>query len=105
LATSFLSAPQCDPPLEVTDLFVDIQDGKILMALLEVLSGQNLVRMSQRHQKERKREGLMAVSFLYNGVNFCHCDKILEVNDLKEERFILVHTFRGCSPWLLGCVA
>ncbi|GAB1297769.1 Calmin [Apodemus speciosus] len=32
----------CDPPLEVTDLFVDIQDGKILMALLEVLSGRNL---------------------------------------------------------------
>lgn len=39
---------QCNPPLEVKDLFVDIQDGKILMALLEVLSGQNLVRMSQR---------------------------------------------------------
>ena len=25
------------------DLFIDIQDGKILMALLEVLSGQKLV--------------------------------------------------------------
>lgn len=34
---------QCSPPLEVKDLLVDIKDGKILMALLEVLSGQNLV--------------------------------------------------------------
>uniref|UniRef100_A0A8C6QIU1 Calponin-homology (CH) domain-containing protein n=1 Tax=Nannospalax galili TaxID=1026970 RepID=A0A8C6QIU1_NANGA len=40
-----LHLEKCDPPLEVTDLFVDIQDGKILMALLEVLSGRNLVCM------------------------------------------------------------
>ncbi|EPY81604.1 calmin-like protein [Camelus ferus] len=36
---------QCNPPLEVKDLFIDIQDGKILMALLEVLSGRNLVKL------------------------------------------------------------
>ncbi|XP_030626744.1 calmin [Chanos chanos] len=29
----------CDPPVKVHDLFKDIQDGKILMALLEKLSG------------------------------------------------------------------
>ncbi|CAG5928310.1 unnamed protein product [Menidia menidia] len=34
-----------DPPLEVHDLFTDIQDGKILMALLEELSGCKLVRL------------------------------------------------------------
>uniref|UniRef100_A0A8D0KRE3 Calponin-homology (CH) domain-containing protein n=1 Tax=Strix occidentalis caurina TaxID=311401 RepID=A0A8D0KRE3_STROC len=33
---------KCKPPLKVKDLFIDIQDGKILMALLEVLSGQKL---------------------------------------------------------------
>ncbi|XP_039110500.1 calmin isoform X3 [Hyaena hyaena] len=38
-----LHLEKCDPPLEVKDLFVDIQDGKILMALLEVLSGRNLL--------------------------------------------------------------
>uniref|UniRef100_A0A8D3C3S9 Calponin-homology (CH) domain-containing protein n=1 Tax=Scophthalmus maximus TaxID=52904 RepID=A0A8D3C3S9_SCOMX len=30
---------RCDPPLEVHDLFIDIQDGRILMALLEELTG------------------------------------------------------------------
>ncbi|KTG43452.1 hypothetical protein cypCar_00031887, partial [Cyprinus carpio] len=30
---------RCDPPLQVHNLFTDIQDGKILMALLEELSG------------------------------------------------------------------
>lgn len=37
---------QCDPPIEVHDLFRDIQDGHILMALLEELSGCKLVRLS-----------------------------------------------------------
>lgn len=55
LIGAFLSPlPQCNPPLEVKDLFVDIQDGKILMALLEVLSGRNLVRMSLKGQEEVK---------------------------------------------------
>ncbi|XP_062267795.1 uncharacterized protein clmnb [Platichthys flesus] len=33
----------CDPPLEVHDLFTDIQDGRILMALLEELTGCKLL--------------------------------------------------------------
>lgn len=37
--------PQRDPPIEVHDLFTEIQDGKILMALLEELSGCRLVRI------------------------------------------------------------
>ena len=37
---------QCDPPIEVNDLFRDIQDGHILMALLEEISGCKLVRIS-----------------------------------------------------------
>lgn len=35
---------QYKPPLEVNDLFEDIKDGVKLLALLEVLSGQRLVR-------------------------------------------------------------
>lgn len=31
------------PPLVVTDLFEDIKDGVMLLALLEVLSGEKLV--------------------------------------------------------------
>lgn len=38
-------AVQCNPRMEVRDLFRDIQDGKILMALLEELSGCKLVRI------------------------------------------------------------
>ncbi|XP_059212510.1 dystrophin [Centropristis striata] len=34
---------RCDPPVEVHDLFTDIQDGRILMALLEELSGCQLL--------------------------------------------------------------
>ncbi|KAK9956186.1 hypothetical protein ABG768_013936 [Culter alburnus] len=34
---------RCEPPLQVNNLFTDIQDGKVLMALLEELSGCNLL--------------------------------------------------------------
>ncbi|KAK5619878.1 hypothetical protein CRENBAI_005680 [Crenichthys baileyi] len=34
-----------DPPLKVSDLFTDIQDGRMLMALLEELSGCKLVKL------------------------------------------------------------
>ncbi|KAJ8290270.1 hypothetical protein GJAV_G00010720 [Gymnothorax javanicus] len=38
-----LHLEKCNPPLEVRDLFRDIQDGRILMALLEELSGSKLL--------------------------------------------------------------
>ncbi|XP_073322061.1 uncharacterized protein clmna [Pagrus major] len=38
-----LHLEKCDPPIEVHDLFRDIQDGHILMALLEELSGCKLL--------------------------------------------------------------
>lgn len=38
-----LHLEKCDPPIEVNDLFRDIQDGHILMALLEELSGCKLL--------------------------------------------------------------
>ncbi|KAK7817436.1 hypothetical protein U0070_024910 [Myodes glareolus] len=56
----------CDPPLEVTDLFIDIQDGKILMALLEVLSGRNLLHeyKSSSHRIFRLNNIAKALKFL-----------------------------------------
>ncbi|XP_077417109.1 uncharacterized protein clmna [Vanacampus margaritifer] len=38
-----LHLEKCNPPIEVQDLFQDIQDGRILMALLEELSGCKLL--------------------------------------------------------------
>nr|XP_029543550.1 calmin-like [Oncorhynchus nerka] len=38
-----LHLEKCTPPMEVNDLFRDIQDGRILMALLEELSGCKLL--------------------------------------------------------------
>uniref|UniRef100_H3CS89 Calmin n=1 Tax=Tetraodon nigroviridis TaxID=99883 RepID=H3CS89_TETNG len=38
-----LHLEKCEPPIEVEDLFQDIQDGHVLMALLEELSGCKLL--------------------------------------------------------------
>lgn len=38
-----LHLEKCDPPLQIQDLFQDIQDGYVLMALLEELSGCKLL--------------------------------------------------------------
>ncbi|XP_007942743.1 calmin [Orycteropus afer afer] len=61
-----LHLEKCSPPLEVRDLFVDIQDGKILMALLEVLSGQNLLHeyKSSSHRIFRLNNIAKALKFL-----------------------------------------
>lgn len=40
---------QCDPPLVVHDLLAEVQDGRVLMALLEQLSGCKLVRMMPKY--------------------------------------------------------
>ncbi|KAK0149787.1 Calmin [Merluccius polli] len=42
-AWDYTAHPGCDPPTEVQDLFRDIQDGRVLMALLEELSGCKLL--------------------------------------------------------------
>jgi len=39
----FFLPMQCNPPLVVSDLFEDVKDGVMLLALLEVLSGHKLV--------------------------------------------------------------
>ncbi|XP_018414889.1 PREDICTED: calmin [Nanorana parkeri] len=55
-----------NPPMEVKDLFVDIQDGRILMALLEVLTGQNLLHeyKSSTHRIFRLNNIAKALKFL-----------------------------------------
>ncbi|XP_057284375.1 calmin [Pezoporus wallicus] len=57
---------KCKPPLKVKDLFVDVQDGKILMALLEVLSGQKLMHeyKSSSHRIFRLNNIAKALKFL-----------------------------------------
>lgn len=61
-----LHLEKCHPPLEVNDLFIDIQDGKILMALLEVLSGKNLLHeyKSSSHRIFRLNNIAKALKFL-----------------------------------------
>ncbi|XP_070333988.1 calmin isoform X3 [Odocoileus virginianus] len=61
-----LHLEKCNPPLEVKDLFIDIQDGKILMALLEVLSGRNLLHeyKSSSHRIFRLNNIAKALKFL-----------------------------------------
>ncbi|XP_075470555.1 calmin isoform X2 [Ascaphus truei] len=61
-----LHLEKCNPSLEVKDLFVDIQDGKILMALLEVLTGQSLLHehKSSSHRIFRLNNIAKALKFL-----------------------------------------
>uniref|UniRef100_A0A2D4HM33 Calmin n=1 Tax=Micrurus lemniscatus lemniscatus TaxID=129467 RepID=A0A2D4HM33_MICLE len=61
-----LHLEKCSPPLEVKDLLVDIKDGKILMALLEVLSGQHLLHeyKSSTHRIFRLNNIAKALKFL-----------------------------------------
>jgi hypothetical protein len=36
---------------------------------------------------------------------FHHCDKLPEINNTKEEGFVLAHGFRVFSSWLFGSAA
>ncbi|XP_026174781.1 uncharacterized protein clmnb [Mastacembelus armatus] len=57
---------RCDPPVEVSDLYTDIQDGRILMALLEELSGCKLLYRfrSSSHRIFRLNNISKALAFL-----------------------------------------
>lgn len=57
---------QCNPPVQVHDLFTDIQDGRILMALLEELSGCKLVRKTSIQKKKEKKNAFnYHISLIY----------------------------------------
>uniref|UniRef100_A0A8D0BY14 Calmin n=1 Tax=Salvator merianae TaxID=96440 RepID=A0A8D0BY14_SALMN len=68
-----LHLEKCSPPLEVKDLLVDIKDGKILMALLEVLSGQNLL-----HEYKPSTHRIFRLN------NIAKALKFLEDSNIKE---------------------
>ncbi|XP_039641830.1 interaptin [Perca fluviatilis] len=61
-----LHLEKCDPPIEVHDLFQDIQDGHILMALLEELSGCKLLHRFKKssHRIFRLNNIAKVLSFL-----------------------------------------
>ncbi|XP_031177305.1 interaptin isoform X2 [Sander lucioperca] len=61
-----LHLEKCDPPIEVHDLFQDIQDGHILMALLEELSGSKLLHRFKKssHRIFRLNNIAKVLSFL-----------------------------------------
>uniref|UniRef100_A0A4W6C3J1 Calponin-homology (CH) domain-containing protein n=1 Tax=Lates calcarifer TaxID=8187 RepID=A0A4W6C3J1_LATCA len=61
-----LHLEKCDPAIEVHDLFQDIQDGRILMALLEELSGCKLLHWFKRssHRIFRLNNIAKVLSFL-----------------------------------------
>ncbi|XP_069493784.1 calmin isoform X2 [Ambystoma mexicanum] len=61
-----LHLKKCDPPLQVHNLCLDIQDGKILMALLEVMSGQRLLHeyKSSSHRIFRLNNIAKSLKFL-----------------------------------------
>ncbi|KAG7275376.1 hypothetical protein CRUP_007932 [Coryphaenoides rupestris] len=66
---------QCEPPLVVTDLFEDIKDGVILLALLEVLSGQTLPC-----EQGKKLRRIHWVANIGTALNFLEGRKIKLVN-------------------------
>ncbi|XP_057715854.1 uncharacterized protein LOC130931246 isoform X2 [Corythoichthys intestinalis] len=61
-----LHLEKCNPPIEVQDLFQDIQDGHILMALLEELSGCKLLHGFKKssHRIFRLNNIVKVLSFL-----------------------------------------
>uniref|UniRef100_A0A1A8DSM3 Calmin n=2 Tax=Nothobranchius kadleci TaxID=1051664 RepID=A0A1A8DSM3_NOTKA len=61
-----LHLEKCDPPFQVQDLFQDIQDGHVLMALLEELSGCRLLHNFKRssHRIFRLNNIAKVLSFL-----------------------------------------
>ncbi|MEQ2254511.1 hypothetical protein ILYODFUR_004511, partial [Ilyodon furcidens] len=61
-----LHLEKCDPPLQIQDLFQDIQDGYVLMALLEELSGCKLLHSFKKsaHRIFRLNNIAKVLSFL-----------------------------------------
>ena len=79
---SHLSRVSC----RITDLYMDLRDGRMLIKLLEVLSGEKLVGHKGSHRKE---EGLIAGSFAcLISATYGHPE-----NHLKPDLLILTSSF------------
>ncbi|XP_054827336.1 calmin [Eublepharis macularius] len=88
-----LHLEKCSPPLEVKDLFVDIKDGKILMALLEVLSGQNLL-----HEYKPSTHRIFRLN------NIAKALKFLEDSNVKLVSIDAAEIADGNSSMVLGLI-
>ncbi|KAM6074061.1 calmin [Chlamydotis macqueenii] len=84
---------KCKPPLKVKDLFLDIQDGKILMALLEVLSGQKLM-----HEYKSSTHRIFCLN------NIAKALKFLEDSNVKLVSIDAAEIADGNSSLVLGLI-
>ncbi|XP_060118822.1 calmin [Heteronotia binoei] len=88
-----LHLEKCSPPLEVKDLFVDIKDGKILMALLEILSGHNLL-----HEYRPSTHRIFRLN------NIAKALKFLEDSNVKLVSIDAAEIADGNSSMVLGLI-
>ncbi|XP_063146354.1 calmin [Candoia aspera] len=88
-----LHLEKCSPPLEVKDLLADIKDGKILMALLEVLSGQNLL-----HEYKPSTHRIFRLN------NIAKALKFLEDSNVKLVSIDASEIADGNSSMVLGLI-
>ncbi|CAI5764486.1 calmin isoform X1 [Podarcis lilfordi] len=88
-----LHLEKCSPPLEVKDLLVDVKDGKILMALLEVLSGQNLL-----HEYKPSTHRIFRLN------NIAKALKFLEDSNVKLVSIDAAEIADGNSSMVLGLI-
>ncbi|XP_053138088.1 calmin isoform X2 [Hemicordylus capensis] len=88
-----LHLEKCSPPLEVKDLLTDIKDGKILMALLEVLSGQNLL-----HEYKPSTHRIFRLN------NIAKALKFLEDSNVKLVSIDAAEIADGNSSMVLGLI-
>ncbi|KAK9409462.1 calmin [Crotalus adamanteus] len=88
-----LHLEKCSPPLEVKDLLLDIKDGKILMALLEVLSGQNLL-----HEYKSSTHRIFQLN------NIAKALKFLEDRNVKLVSIDASEIADGNSSMVLGLI-
>ncbi|KAF7251640.1 Calmin [Varanus komodoensis] len=88
-----LHLEKCTPPLEVKDLLGDIKDGKILMALLEVLSGQNLL-----HEYKPSTHRIFRLNNIAKALRF------LEDSNVKLVSIDAAEIADGNSSMVLGLI-
>ncbi|XP_061551471.1 interaptin-like isoform X2 [Phycodurus eques] len=88
-----LHLEKCNPPIEVQDLFQDIQDGRILMALLEELSGCKLL-----HGFKKSSHRIFRLNNIAKVLSF------LEERNVKLVSIDAVDVVDGNSSIILGLI-
>ncbi|XP_008398342.1 calmin isoform X1 [Poecilia reticulata] len=88
-----LHLEKCDPPLQIQDLFQDIQDGYVLMALLEELSGCKLL-----HGFKKSAHRIFRLNNIAKVLSF------LEERNVKLVSIDAVNIADGNSSIILGLI-